>query len=96
MRGTVFCYEQIQVFTPHLGYHISPYSFPRILFLFEFGNFSKLKYMPQYFSFSLDKLNICWGNYSREETIHGQKLYEKIGHVPLLTTLSGYWYMYPC
>ena len=30
------------------------------------------------FQFLHDKLNFCCGNYSREETIQGQKLYEEI------------------
>ena len=30
------------------------------------------------FHFFLKKLNACFGNYSREETVQGQKLYEEI------------------
>ena len=48
--------------------------FPRKLFFFEFGNCSQFKY----FNFLPNKLNFCCGNYSREETIQGRKLYEEM------------------
>ena len=60
------------------------------LFFLEFGNGSQFKQLPQYFSFWINKLNFCCGNYSREETIQGQKLYEEMRYVELVLSQVAY------
>ena len=53
--------------------------FLRKLFFFEFRNCSQFKFLPQYFNFLLNRLNFCFGNYSREVTIQGPNYMRKYG-----------------
>ena len=48
--------------------------FPRTLFCFEFENSC---WNNSFFYYLCYKLNFCWRNYSRENTIQGRKLYEE-------------------
>ena len=45
---------------------------------FEFGN---CRIVAANFNFLLNELNFSCGNYSREETIQGRKLYEEIRYI---------------
>ena len=77
----------------------------RKLFFFEFRNCSKFKQLPQYLKILLIKLNFCCGNYSREETINYQevfnaetiqrkKLYEEIRYLVCVKTMKTHLFFY--
>ena len=56
--------------------------FPHIVseetILFWIWKLKEIQIVAANFNFLPNKLNFCWGNYSREETIQGRKLYEEI------------------
>ena len=66
-----FVYSRVKLHNPsiYIMYRISSYSFRWNYSFFLSGNCSKLKWLPQYFNFLLNKLNFCYGNYSRAETM---------------------------